>query len=52
MNPKRKQRLILVLFLVFGFASVVGLVLFALQENINLFYNTTIKNLIEKRYDK
>ncbi|WP_250657692.1 cytochrome c maturation protein CcmE [Alkalimarinus coralli] len=41
MNPKRKQRLILVLFLVFGFASVVGLVLFALQENINLFYNPT-----------
>lgn len=41
MNPKRKQRLILILFLVFGCASVVGLVLFALQENINLFYNPT-----------
>ncbi|UZE94922.1 cytochrome c maturation protein CcmE [Alkalimarinus alittae] len=41
MNPKRKQRLILVLFLVFGCAAVVGLVLVALQENINLFYNPT-----------
>ncbi len=41
MNPKRKQRLILVLFIVVGFASVVGLVLVALEENINLFYNPT-----------
>jgi cytochrome c-type biogenesis protein CcmE len=41
MNPKRKQRLVLILFMVFGFASVVGLVLFALDENINLFYNPT-----------
>ncbi|MCP5160383.1 MAG: cytochrome c maturation protein CcmE [Hahellaceae bacterium] len=39
MNPKRKQRLILVLFLVFGFAAVVGLMLVALKENINLFYS-------------
>ncbi len=41
MNPKRKQRLILVLFLVIGFSSVVALVLSALNENINLFYNPT-----------
>lgn len=41
MNPKRKQRLVLILFMVFGFASVIGLVLFALEENINLFYNPT-----------
>jgi len=39
MNPKRKQRLFLVLFLVFGFAAVVGLLLVALKENINLFYS-------------
>jgi len=41
MRPKRKQRLFLVLFLVTGIAIVIGLVLFALQENINLFFNPT-----------
>ena len=41
MNPKRKQRLILILFLVIGFSAVVALVLSALNENINLFYNPT-----------
>lgn len=41
MNPKRKQRLILVLFLVIGFGAVVGLAMYALTENINLFYNPT-----------
>tara|TARA_R110002167_G_scaffold241351_1_gene446676 strand:+ start:674 stop:1141 length:468 start_codon:yes stop_codon:yes gene_type:complete len=41
MHPKRKQRLILVLFLVFGFSVVLGLALYALSENINLFYNPT-----------
>lgn len=41
MNPKRKQRMILVIFLVFGFSLVIALSMFALQENINLFYNPT-----------
>jgi cytochrome c-type biogenesis protein CcmE len=41
MNPKRKQRLILVLFLVVGVSLVVGLVLYALKQNMNLFYNPT-----------
>lgn len=41
MNPKRKQRLILVSFLVLGFSAVVGLAMYALTENINLFYNPT-----------
>lgn len=41
MNPKRKQRLILVVFLLVGFSTVVGLAMFALTENINLFYNPT-----------
>ncbi len=41
MHPKRKQRLILILFLVFGFSVVLGLALYALSENINLFYNPT-----------
>lgn len=41
MRAKRKQRLGLVLFLVIGFATVVGLVLVALQENMNLFFSPT-----------
>ncbi len=41
MHPKRKQKLILILFLVFGFSAVIGLALYALSENINLFYNPT-----------
>lgn len=39
MHPKRKQRLILITFLVLGFSAVIGLALYALSENINLFYN-------------
>ena len=38
MHPKRKQRLTLVAFLFAGVAVAVGLALFALNENINLFY--------------
>ncbi len=38
MHPLRKQRLIIVLFIVFGAAVAVGLISFALRENINLFY--------------
>ncbi len=41
MHPKRKQRLTLVLFLLLGFATVIGLAMYALTENINLFYNPT-----------
>lgn len=41
MHPKRKQRLILILFLLVGFSIVIGLALYALSENINLFYNPT-----------
>lgn len=38
MHPKRKQRLLLVVFVtVFGSVAV-GLMLYALRENINLFY--------------
>ncbi|WP_372741548.1 cytochrome c maturation protein CcmE [Neptunomonas sp.] len=39
MNPKRKKRLILVLFLVFGVGVSVSLALYALNQNINLFYS-------------
>lgn len=39
MHPVRKQRLIVVLFILFGAAVAVGLMAFALRENINLFYS-------------
>ena len=38
MNPKRKQRLILVLLGVAGVAIAVALVLFALRQNVNFFF--------------
>ncbi|MEH6444204.1 MAG: cytochrome c maturation protein CcmE [Oceanospirillaceae bacterium] len=39
MTPKRKKRLVLVLFVVFGAAIAVGLALFALNQNISLFFS-------------
>ena len=41
MNAKRKQRLIIVLFIVFGVSAAVGLTMYALSQNINLFYSPT-----------
>jgi len=41
MTPKRKKRLIIILLIVFGTGLAVGLTMFALSENINLFYSTT-----------
>lgn len=41
MNPKRKQRLLLIGLLVAGVAIAVSLVLYALNSNINLFYTPT-----------
>ncbi|MBT3811746.1 MAG: cytochrome c maturation protein CcmE [Gammaproteobacteria bacterium] len=41
MTPKRKKRLTIILALVFGTALIVGLVMYALTENINLFYSTS-----------
>ena len=38
MHPQRKQRLIVVLLIVFGTGIAVALASFALRENINLFY--------------
>ena len=38
MNPRRKKRLLTIVALLFGLSSAVGLTLYALQENINLFY--------------
>jgi len=39
MNPKRKQRLFIVLFIVVGVSLAVGLTMFALSQNINLFFS-------------
>ncbi|MGO2128607.1 MAG: cytochrome c maturation protein CcmE [Pseudoalteromonas prydzensis] len=45
MNPRRKKRLLAVAAIVFGVGAAIGLVLYALQENINLFY--TPSELVE-----
>jgi len=41
MNPKRKQRLMIVLFILVGAGTAIGLTLYALSQNINLFYSPT-----------
>jgi len=41
MNPKRKQRLFIILGIVAGVSIAVGLMGYALKENINLFFSPT-----------
>ena len=41
MTPKRKKRLIIILSIVLGSSVAVGLTLYALKQNVNLFYSTT-----------
>ncbi len=41
MNPKRKQRLIIVVSVMAAVGLAVGLMTFALKENINLFFTPT-----------
>ena len=41
MNPRRKKRLLIITSLVVGLSIAMGLVLFALQQNIDLFYTPT-----------
>jgi cytochrome c-type biogenesis protein CcmE len=41
MNPRRKKRMMAIITIVFGLGCAVALVLYALQENINLFYTPT-----------
>ncbi|HSG04014.1 MAG TPA: cytochrome c maturation protein CcmE [Marinobacterium sp.] len=41
MNPKRKKRLLIVLFILSGAGVAVGLTLYALSQNINLFFSPT-----------
>ncbi|PTB34669.1 cytochrome c maturation protein CcmE [Photobacterium phosphoreum] len=38
MTPRRQKRLVIVLALVLGLGATVGLVLYALNQNMNLFY--------------
>lgn len=38
MNPKRRNRLVIVLFLLLGAGATVGVTLMALNQNLNLFY--------------
>lgn len=38
MNPKRKRKLLLVLALVVGIGIAIGLAMYAMRQNINLFY--------------
>ncbi len=38
MHPKRKQKLLIIFFMLGGISLAVGLMLVALKENINLFY--------------
>lgn len=41
MNPRRKKRLGIVLAIFFGIASTIGLMLYALNQNMDLFYTPT-----------
>lgn len=41
MNPKRRNRLLIIALLVAGVGTAVALALVALQENVNLFYSPT-----------
>jgi cytochrome c-type biogenesis protein CcmE len=41
MHPKRKNRLVLILFMVLGLSSAVGLMMYSLSQNIDLFMTPT-----------
>ncbi|MDD1783238.1 cytochrome c maturation protein CcmE [Enterovibrio sp. ZSDZ35] len=41
MNPRRKKRLGLAIALLFGVGATIGLVLYALNQNMDLFYTPT-----------
>ncbi len=47
MKPLRKRRLTFVLFIVLGLGAAVALGLFAMQQNINLFYSP--KEIVENK---
>ncbi|WP_420591412.1 cytochrome c maturation protein CcmE [Bacterioplanoides sp.] len=41
MHPQRKKRLTLIIFMVLGIGSAVGLLMYSLSQNINLFLTPT-----------
>lgn len=41
MHPQRKQRLLTVLFIVIASSAAIGLMVYALSQNLNLFYPPT-----------
>jgi len=41
MTPKRKKRLWIILAIVLGSSTIVGLVMYSLNQNINLFYSAS-----------
>ena len=41
MKPKRKKRLTLIIFMVLGLGAAVGLLMYSLSQNINLFVTPT-----------
>lgn len=41
MHPVRRQKLLLILLMLIGISIAAGLVLYALKQNINLFYTPT-----------
>lgn len=47
MKPLRKRRLTFVLFIIIGLGAAIGLGLFAMKQNINLFYSP--KEIVEKK---
>lgn len=47
MSPKQKQRIIIALVGLAGFGAAIGLVLYALSQNINLFFTPT--DIIEQK---
>ncbi len=47
MKPLRKRRLTFVLFIVIGLSAAVGLGLYAMKQNINLFYSP--KEIVENK---
>ncbi|OBU14813.1 cytochrome c biogenesis protein CcmE [Photobacterium aquimaris] len=49
MTPRRQKRLVIVLALVLGLGATVGLILYALNQNMNLFY--TPSELINGKAD-
>lgn len=41
MHPQRKKRLMLIIFMVVSIGSSIGLLMYSLSENVNLFYTPT-----------